>query len=279
MIDVLPEFLRAKPLMKKVTLRLATRESNSDLNIDLCDWKQRGELFYKGSILYITEVEAIRIKVLKKHHDELFAGHLPTKKTYNTLRHKYFWPNIYKQVDAYCTPCLICQGARVIFGKKPGELQSLLIPTKVWDVFSKDFITGLPERVSYGVIYDAILVVVNKLSKMCHYIPCCSEMTVEKWAEVITQEVIRLHWIPSAIISDRGLLFNSQLSANKPLLLFPHWATTQYSILHTDWPTKKETEQRFRTLFTQLFQLPAGWLDVFSSTNRIFFPRCSSLFN
>ncbi len=38
LIDALPEFLRADPLGKKVTQRLATRESNSDLNIDLRDW-------------------------------------------------------------------------------------------------------------------------------------------------------------------------------------------------------------------------------------------------
>ncbi len=37
LIDVLPEFLRADPLAKNVTQRLATRESNSDLNIDLRD--------------------------------------------------------------------------------------------------------------------------------------------------------------------------------------------------------------------------------------------------
>ncbi len=37
LIDALSEFLRADPLAKKVTQRLATRESNSDLNIDLRD--------------------------------------------------------------------------------------------------------------------------------------------------------------------------------------------------------------------------------------------------
>ncbi len=56
LIDALPELLRAHPLAKKVTHRLATRESNSDLDIDLRDWMQHGELLYKGSVLYIPEV-------------------------------------------------------------------------------------------------------------------------------------------------------------------------------------------------------------------------------
>ncbi len=70
------------------------------------------------------------MEILKKHHDDPLAGHLATKKTYNTLRHKYLWPNMYKQVNAYCTSGLICQGARVIHGKQPGELQPLPISTK-----------------------------------------------------------------------------------------------------------------------------------------------------
>ncbi len=49
---VLSEFLQADLFAKKITLRLATKESNSDLNIDLCDWTKRAELLYKN--LYCT---------------------------------------------------------------------------------------------------------------------------------------------------------------------------------------------------------------------------------
>ncbi len=73
------------------------------------------------------------------------------------------------------------------------------------------FITGLPESVAYGGRYDAILMVVDKLSKMCHYILCRSDMTA---TEVITREVIRLHGVTSGIISDRGSLFTSRLWVN-----------------------------------------------------------------
>ncbi len=80
LIDALSEFLRADPFAKKVTQRLATKESNSDLNIDLRDWTQRRELLYKGSVLYISKVEALWMKILKKHHDDPLAGHLATRK-------------------------------------------------------------------------------------------------------------------------------------------------------------------------------------------------------
>ena len=75
-------------------------------------------------------------------------------------------------------------------------------------------LTRLLESLTYGGIYDVILVVVNKLSKMCHYIPYRSDMTAGELAKVITQEVLRLHGVPSTIISDHGSFFTSRLCAN-----------------------------------------------------------------
>ncbi len=49
---------------------------------------QHEELLYRRSLLYIPEIEALQMEILKKHHDDLFADHLATKKTYNTLRHR-----------------------------------------------------------------------------------------------------------------------------------------------------------------------------------------------
>ncbi len=199
------------------------------------------------------------MEILKKHRDDPLAGHLATKKTYNDLRHKYIWPNMYKQVDGYCTSCLICQRARVIRGKQLGKLQPLPIPTKAWDVCSMDFITGRPENVVYKSTYDAIIVVVDKFSKMCHYIPCRSDITAEELAEVITQIVIQLHGVPSAIISDRGSLFTSRL-----------WANLINSF---------RIERRLSwTIFTQLCRLLAGCWGALFSTSRICLQHSSSLF-
>ncbi len=99
-------------------------------------------------------------------------------------------------------------------GSNQESFSLFLFPRKAWDVSSIHFITGLLESVAYGGIYNAILVVVDKLSKMCHYIPCRSDMSKRELTEVITREVIRLQGVPSAIISDRGSLFISWLWAN-----------------------------------------------------------------
>ena len=121
---------------------------------------------------------------------------------------------MYNEVDGYYTFCLICQRARVIRGKQSGELQLLHISTKTWDNFSISFIIGLSESVVYRDTYETILVVVDKLSQMRHYIPCRSDIRAGRSAKAIMREVIRLNRVPSAIISDLESLFTFRLWVN-----------------------------------------------------------------
>ena len=66
-----------------------------------------------------------------------------------------------------------------------------------------DFIIDLP--ISAG--HDSILVVVDRLSKMAHFIPCSKSITSEQTVSLVFQHVIRLHGLPDSIISDRGSQF------------------------------------------------------------------------
>jgi hypothetical protein len=68
-----------------------------------------------------------------------------------------------------------------------------------------DFITGLPK--SKG--YEAILVVVDRLSKYAHFVPLKHPYTARVVAEIFTKEVVRLHGIPLSIMSDRDPIFIS----------------------------------------------------------------------
>jgi len=77
------------------------------------------------------------------------------------------------------------------------------IPKKPWMHILADFITKLP--LAQG--YDSILVVVDRLTKMVHFIPTTEKTSVEGLARLFRDNVWKLHGLPESIISDRGPQF------------------------------------------------------------------------
>ena len=79
------------------------------------------------------------------------------------------------------------------------------IPDAPWQDYSLDFVVGLPE--SRG--YDAIWVVVYRLMKLRHMVPCKSSCSSEDLEDLFLHNVWKQHGLPSAVISDRGPEFAS----------------------------------------------------------------------
>ena len=73
-----------------------------------------------------------------------------------------------------------------------GKLMPNLIPEKPWIHISADFITKLP--IAQG--YDSILVVVDRLMKMVHFIPTIEKMLAEGLARLFRDNVWKLHGLP-----------------------------------------------------------------------------------
>lgn len=70
-----------------------------------------------------------------------------------------------------------------------------------------DFITGLL-RTSRQ--HDSIMVVVNKLTKVAHFIPRKSTNFTSEVGHVFIRETVRLHGVPKKIVSDRDAKFASR---------------------------------------------------------------------
>ena len=77
-----------------------------------------------------------------------------------------------------------------------------------------DFVVGLP-KTPRGL--DSIWVVVDRLTKSAHFIPINIRFSLEKLTSLYISEIVRLHGVPSSIMSDRDPRFASRFceSLNK----------------------------------------------------------------
>jgi len=82
----------------------------------------------------------------------------------------------------------------------------LSVPDRPWQNISVDFVNGLPPSKRF----DAICVVVDRLTKQRHLIPCKTTITAEELPQLFCDRVFRYHGLPKTIVSDRGPQFTSR---------------------------------------------------------------------
>jgi len=132
-------------------------------------------------------------------------GHFGVAKTLDTLHEHFFWPQMRKSVHSFSDKCITCRKDKSKV-QHHGLYTPLPIPTMPWVDISMDFILGLP-KTSKGM--DSIFVVVDRFSKMAHFIPCHKVDDACFIANLFFKEVVRLHGLPRSIVSDRDSKFLS----------------------------------------------------------------------
>ncbi|GJP62116.1 hypothetical protein CLOP_g19211 [Closterium sp. NIES-67] len=100
-----------------------------------------------------------------------------------------------------------------------------------WQVVSLDFITGLPTTTSG---HDAILVVIDKFSKMGHFIPTHTTACTELTAQLFVRYIISQHGIPTTLISYQDPKFTSKFWKELMSLLGTKLAMSSAYHLQTD---------------------------------------------
>ena len=108
---------------------------------------------------------------------------------------------------AYVESCTHCRASKSLNQKPAGLLQQLLIPCR-WAHVGLDFITDLPLTTTG---HDSILVMVDSLSKMAHFVPAKKSFTAADTVELLADRLIRYHGFSEVLISDGDPRFQSDL--------------------------------------------------------------------
>ncbi|XP_071900987.1 uncharacterized protein [Coffea arabica] len=147
----------------------------------------QGFLYYKDKLC--IPKSSMRTLLVREAHGGGLMGHFGIAKTLMILQEHFFWPRMRSDVERDIERCVTCHQAKSKVHPY-GLYTPLPIPHEPWVDLSMDFVLGLP-RTRIG--HDSIYVVVDRFSKMAHFIPCHKTDDAKHVADLFFREIVRLH--------------------------------------------------------------------------------------
>jgi len=165
-----------------------------------------GLLLHQGRMCVPSDVELRQI-IMKEAHESPFAMHPGGTKMYRGLKEHYWWMGMKRDIAEFVSKCLTCQQVKAEHQVPAGLLHPLSVPEWKWERITMDFVTGLPRTQSS---HDAVWVIVDRLTKSAHFLPVRMDYSLERLARLYIYEIVKLHGVPVAIVSDRDPRFTSR---------------------------------------------------------------------
>lgn len=209
--DFLQQIRSAQAKDKYASQILSDTASSSSSSHSNYSVASNGLLLFKN-LVFVPNSNTIKLEILRQFHDSPSAGHFGVKRTLELVSRNYFWPRMFRYIEQYVSTCDLCLRNKAVRHKPFGKLQPLQVPSIPWESISMDFIVKLPASKDplTSKSYDSILVVVDRLTKMSHFVPCNEGMDAKQFAQLMVQHVYALHGAPKDIVSDRGSIFVSK---------------------------------------------------------------------
>ena len=149
------------------------------------EWRESEGLILKEGKVYVPKNEKLRAEVIRLHHDTPVGGHGGQWKTTELVTRNFWWLEVSREVKQYVERCDVYQRNKNHMQAPAGKLMPNSIPEKPWSHILADFITKLP--LAQG--YNSILVVVDRLIKMAHFIPTTEKTTAGGLARLFRDNV------------------------------------------------------------------------------------------
>jgi hypothetical protein len=123
------------------------------------------------------------------------------------MRQSFWWKRMKVDIAKYVASCGICQKAKAEHKRPAGLLKPLEILEWKWENIAMDFVVGLP-RSPCGK--DAIWVIIDRLTKVSHFIPMKQTSSAADLVPLYIKEVVRLNGVPKSIVLDQDSKFVSK---------------------------------------------------------------------
>ncbi|GJS07228.1 putative reverse transcriptase domain-containing protein [Tanacetum coccineum] len=144
--------------------------------------------------------------VMHESHKSKYYIHPGSDKMYQDLKLLYWWPNMKADIATYISKCLTCAKVKAEHQNPSGLLQQPEIPVWKCERITMDFVSRLP-RTPSG--YDTIWVILDRLTKLAHFLPMKKTDSMEKLTGLYLKEIVCRHGVPVSIILDRDNHFTS----------------------------------------------------------------------
>uniref|UniRef100_A0A674BG65 Gypsy retrotransposon integrase-like protein 1 n=1 Tax=Salmo trutta TaxID=8032 RepID=A0A674BG65_SALTR len=155
----------------------------------------------------LNQPDSVRSDVLQWSHSTHLTCHPGMNRRVAFLRQRFWWPTMERDTREFISACSVCARNKTSTKPTSGLLHPLPIPSHPWSHIALDFVTGLPPSNGNSVI----LTIIDRFSKVAHFIPISKLPSSRETADLLVSHVLRLHGIPSGIVSDRGPQFSSQV--------------------------------------------------------------------
>jgi hypothetical protein len=127
--------------------------------------------------LCISSNSELRVRVITEMHDNSAACHIGVANTLAKALGRIWWKRIRQDVKDFCERYAVCRRAK-IQPHMAATLNPLHVPPRPWDTIGLDYLTHLPVSNDF----DSVLIVVDHLTRMAHFLPCTESVTAKETA-------------------------------------------------------------------------------------------------
>lgn len=166
---------------------LIKKDKASEYSVD-----DKGIVWF-GKRIYMPTKKEIRNLILQEAHESAYSIHPGSTNMYQDIKSHFRWSGMKQDIAEYVALCDIFQRVKAKHQKPAGLLQPLKILQWKLKEIGMDFITGFPKTSS---CYTSIWVIVDRLTKVAHFIPVMTTYSGKKLAELYMTRVMCRHGVP-----------------------------------------------------------------------------------